>query len=146
MDISLFNFLVYILALLTIAATAYILFRKPIYCIRNGLFKFYIWHQIYYFYHFYSSGYVKSPSQRDMENIIWDLRYKMEKGKIPTPPFFKVSNYLMSYWKIDKHLINDMKNSSFNTGYYIIKEFRKKVFFQCYIIALKYHVDGIYVD
>ena len=121
-----------------------------LYCIRNGLFRFFIWHELYYFYHYYQGGsYVKTPSKNDIENIIWDLRYKMEKGRIPTPEFNKVSNYLMKYWRINKNLIKEIKSLdgfNLNFGYFAIKEFRKKMFFQCYIIALKYHSKGIYVD
>lgn len=74
----------------------------------------------------------------------------MEKGRIPTPPYNKVSNYLMKHWRINENLINEINSlSDFNvrySAYLQIKLYRKLMFFQCYIIALKFHTKGIYVE
>ena len=121
------------------------------YCIENGLFRFYLWHQFYYSFHYGSNNtYISSPTPQDLENIIWDLRYKMEKGRIPTPDFAKISFYVNQYWDLSNVLINEIESMvSFSVSwsdFKTIKVYRKKLFFWCYLIALKCHLAGDFVE
>ena len=123
-----------------------------IYCIKNGLFKFFLWHEFCYKFHYTPTGLVtKTPTKKEIETIEIDLRIKMEHGTVPTPNYNKVSNYLMTCWKLSdetKKSLDELKwtETTYNNYYHeSLLEYRKHIFFVCYLSALKHHINKDFV-